>query len=71
MGDEGSHAESIVQIKERRFELDAVKFFAIFFMVMIHVYEYLGPYDTDHGICAEFLQVDITAVDRKNDRNGG
>ena len=48
MGDEGGHAESIVQIKERRFELDAVKFFAIFFMVMIHVYEYLGPYDTDH-----------------------
>ena len=46
MGDKGGHA--VVQIKERRFELDAVKFFAIFFMVMIHVYEYLGPYDTDH-----------------------
>ena len=34
--------------KERRFELDVVRFFAIIFMITIHVYEYLGSYDQDN-----------------------
>ncbi|MBQ8261605.1 MAG: hypothetical protein IJZ00_04905, partial [Lachnospiraceae bacterium] len=29
----------------RQFEVDCVKFFAIFFMICIHVYEQLGNYD--------------------------
>ena len=32
---------------ERRFELDVVKFFAIIFMITIHIYEYLGNYEVD------------------------
>ena len=46
MGKIKEGTEMIVK-KERRFELDVVKFFAIIFMITIHVYEYLGPYDQD------------------------
>ena len=42
------NTEANVQKNERLFELDALKFFAILFMVTIHVYENLGPYDTDY-----------------------
>lgn len=34
----------------RQFEVDCVKFFAIFFMICIHVYEQLGKYDYHHMI---------------------
>lgn len=42
--------------KVRQFEVDFVKFSAIFFMICIHVYEQLGGYDYKHLLSTSFFR---------------
>ena len=44
------------QGKARLFEVDAAKFFAIVFMVLIHIYERLGSFDLDHRLPDSFYR---------------
>ena len=40
----------------RQFEVDCIKFFAIFFMICIHVYEQLGDYDYHNRMPEDFFR---------------
>ena len=42
--------------KGRQFEVDCIKFFAIFFMICIHIYEQLGRYDYKHLLPTGFFR---------------